>query len=706
MFAAALALASSAAAAADGDLLVVLLAGGSPLEGALVRVAGRELKTDAAGQARIALPAGTVEVLVSAEGFQGKAASATIEESATAELKLELTPALEEEVIVTAARTPRRIQDQPLRVEVVDREDIEEKALMTPGSVAMLLGETTGLRVQTTAPSLASANVRIQGLRGRYSLLLSDGLPLYGAQGNSLSLLQVPPLDLGQVEIIKGAASALYGPSALGGVIDLVSQRPRESQRQALLNASTQSAADATAFFAVPAKGRWGYTVIGGLHGQRRQDIDDDGWADLPAFRRGVLRPRVFWDKGDGDSAFATLSVMAEDRRGGSLPGAAAPDGKPFAEELDTRHLDGGAVGRFLLGRNVLSLRGSFVHRRERRLFGDVLERGRRTGGFGEAVLNGTAAAHSWLVGAAVQTDSYDAEDLPQFDYSFTTPALFAVGDVRLGTIATLGLSARFDSHSLYGDFLSPRASLLLRPAPGLSVRVSAGTGFFAPTPFVEELDETGLSRLSPLNGLVAERARSASLDLGFARGPVDVNATWFGSRVEDPVARLQVGPELFELGNARGPVDTWGTELLARYRREGFVLLATWAYTRSTEAEGATTSRREVPLTPRHVFTLNAIWEGDWGRFGIEAYLTGRQALEDNPYRESGREYVLFGALGERRFGRWRVFVNLENLGNVRQTRWDPLLRPARAPDGRWTTDAWAPLDGFVANGGVRVGF
>jgi hypothetical protein len=71
LFAAALALASSAAAAADGDLLVVLLAGGSPLEGALVRVAGRELKTDAAGQARIALPAGTVEVLVSAEGFQG-----------------------------------------------------------------------------------------------------------------------------------------------------------------------------------------------------------------------------------------------------------------------------------------------------------------------------------------------------------------------------------------------------------------------------------------------------------------------------------------------------------------------------------------------------------------------------------------------------------------------------------------------------------
>jgi iron complex outermembrane receptor protein len=85
---------------------------------------------------------------------------------------------LAEEITVTAGHGDRRSQDVPLRIEVVDREEIEEKALMTPGSVAMLLGETTGPRVQTTAPSTGAANVRIQGLRGRYALLLSDGLPL------------------------------------------------------------------------------------------------------------------------------------------------------------------------------------------------------------------------------------------------------------------------------------------------------------------------------------------------------------------------------------------------------------------------------------------------------------------------------------------------------------------------------------------------
>ena len=87
-------------------------------------------------------------------------------------------PEVEESVVVTATRTDRRLQDEPLRIEVIDREEIEEKALMTPGSVAMLLGETTGLRLQTTAPSLGAIGVRIQGLRGRYAQLLADGLPL------------------------------------------------------------------------------------------------------------------------------------------------------------------------------------------------------------------------------------------------------------------------------------------------------------------------------------------------------------------------------------------------------------------------------------------------------------------------------------------------------------------------------------------------
>ncbi len=61
---------------------------------------------------------------------------------------------------------------------------------------------------------------------------------------------------------------------------------------------------------------------------------------------------------------------------------------------------------------------------------------------------------------------------------------------------------------------------------------------------------------------------------------------------------------------------------------------------------------------------------------------------------------------MAERTLGPVRIFFNAENLTGVRQTRWDPLVRPARGADGRWTVDAWAPLEGRVFNGGVRLRF
>ena len=100
-------------------------------------------------------------------------------------------------------------------------------------------------------------------------------------------------------------------------------------------------------------------------------------------------------------------------------------------------------------------------------------------------------------------------------------------------------------------------------------------------------------------------------------------------------------------------------------------------------------------------------MWEReDAGRIGIEIYYTGAQRLEEDPYATRSRPYVILGLLIERRVGRFRVFVNGENLTGVRQSEWHPLIRPERAPDGRWTVDAWAPLEGRNVNGGLRFQF
>jgi hypothetical protein len=87
--------------------------------------------------------------------------------------------------------------------------------------------------------------------------------------------------------------------------------------------------------------------------------------------------------------------------------------------------------------------------------------------------------------------------------------------------------------------------------------------------------------------------------------------------------------------------------------------------------------------------------------------YYTGRQRLDYNPYRNESVPYVIVGAMAEHKIATHvKLFLNLENLSNVRQTRWDALLLRNRESDGRWTVDAWAPLDGRVINGGARFVF
>ena len=171
-----------------------------------------------------------------------------------------------ETIIVQATRSGRLLQDEPMRVEVVPREEIEEKAIMRPGNIATLVNETGGIRVQVTSPALGSANVRVQGLYGRYTQILADGLPLYGGQASSLGLLQIPPTDLRQVEVIKGSATSLYGASALGGVINLVSRRPSdEPESEVLLNLTSRDGQDLTVYTSTPLSESIGVSLTAGL---------------------------------------------------------------------------------------------------------------------------------------------------------------------------------------------------------------------------------------------------------------------------------------------------------------------------------------------------------------------------------------------------------------------------------------------------------
>jgi outer membrane receptor for ferrienterochelin and colicins len=682
---------------------------GTPLSGAEVRGGRTGTLTDAQGRATLRLPAGSHTISVSLIGYARGSTRIGVAAGmdTTLVIVLEAEAIEAEAIVVLSTRTERRIEDEPVRVEVLAREEIEEKMLMTPGDIGMMLNETSGLRVQTTSPSLGGANVRIQGLRGRYTQILSDGLPLYGGQSGALSMLQIPPMDLAQVEVIKGVASAFYGAAALGGVVNLISRRPAD-EREILLNQTTRGGTDAILWASGDLAERWGYTFLGSAHRQGMHDVDDDGWADLPGYGRAVVRPRVFWNDGAGRSLFLTLGGTAENREGGTRSGRETPAGTAYTEALDTRRADAGLLGRMLIGgERLLSVRASAMGQRHEHRFGAVAERDVHSTAFAEVALSGADRGHTWVIGAALQHEGYQNRDVPRFDYTHTTPSLFVQDEVSPAEWLTVAASGRMDAHSEVGAIFNPRISVLLRPGGEWNARASFGTGYFAPTPFTEETEVLGLSRVRPLANVSAERARSASVDLGRHIGHVDLNGTLFGSEVRDPLLLRRLGDGTVELFNAAEPTRTWGTDLLARFHEEPFHLTASYTYTRSTEPDPQSGVRRAVPLTPRHAAGMVGMWEAEEvGRAGVELYYVGRQELEENPYRTESRPSLILGFLVERRFGPARLFLNAENLLDARQTRWDPLLLPGRAPEGRWTTDVWAPLEGRTFNAGVRLEF
>ena len=612
---------------------------------------------------------------------------------------------IEEEVIVTATRTGGRIDEQPTRVEVLTREEIEEKMLMTPGDIVMMLNEMGGMRVQTTSPAMGAASVRIQGMKGRYTRVLFDGLPLAGQQIGGLGLLQIPPMDLGQVEVIKGVASALYGAGAMGGVINLVSRRPADDPvREVLFNQSTRGATDGVAFLSRTLTGNWSGTLIASGHRQSKNDIDDDGWADLAGYTRGVIRPRVFWNDGAGRNGWATIGITAESREGGVTPDDSLRLLIGQMESSSTGRMDFGGGYQFIArDRYVVSGRIAGTLQRHDNLFGDVQERDRHTNVFAEAAVRGAAGRHTWVGGAAFERESFDPLNVPRFAYYHRVPGFFAQDDIRWNDWLTVSASARIDLHSTYGTFFSPRVSALVSKS-GWTSRVSVGRGFFASSPLTEETEAAGLTRLQMPAPLEAERGTSMSLDLTRRVGDITVTATMFGSRVSHAVEVDRI--ETYTIGNAERPTTNIGFELLGTFRRPPFAVTGNYAFVRAREERGGI--RVESALTPKNSAGLVGMWEREGvGRIGVEYYLTGKQRLDANPYRDRSERYAVLGLLGERPFGdRYKAFVNLENLTNVRQTKFDPLLKPIQGPDGRWTVDAWAPLDGFTLNAGVRVSF
>lgn len=676
--------------------------------GLRVSAAGRSTITDSLGIARLTLPVGQHTITVRGIGYRPAQASVDVLADSTTSLAIAITMAgmMMGEVRVTATRIERLAGETPTHVEVVEEMEVDENTLMAPGGVTMLLNETPGLRVLAASPALGTGSVRILGLPGQYTSLLADGLPLYGATTSALGPLDVSPVDLQRVEIIKGAASALYGSQALGGVINLVS-KAAGSRNEILVNRRTMSVTDAATWLSREV-GPFGVSLLASGTTQEAMDIDRDGWLDQSRARRWAVRPRYTWDNERGHSLFLTAGYGYDGRAGGTAPGAVAPAGSPFRQALTSRRADIG-------GRTVVAVRDSgnvaarfaLSGNRRSREFGlrpEELER--NATGFLEITTSLTARGAAATLGTALQVEHFRNNANSSYDHRWTTPSAFATTERAVGPL-TLSVSARSDFHPAAGTQFTERIALLAKPGEGWSVRASAGTAFSAPTAAIEETEEIGLRALRTGPSLRPERSTGFMTDINGRVAGADLLITAYHSRIRNPVALAEIGDGTTDgvLRNASGPTNVSGVEGAAIWRFDGGKFLGTYGYSIGSRHDATTGLREPAPLLPRHRVGGDLMFEKPGAyRGGIEGTWYGRQHLEDNPYRTASTPYFYMMAIYMRQWGPVEAVLNLENLLDVRMTDTQRLVRPAPATGGRWTTDVWAPVEGFMANTAIRL--
>ncbi len=679
------------------------------LDGFRVQAAGSSAVTDATGMARLILPAGRHVISVTRVGFTpGEVAVTVVRDSAvSATVTMAMGGAMEMgEVRVRATRVERLAGETPIRVEVVDEMEVDEKTLMSPSGIAMLLNETPGIRVLQAAPGLGTGSVRILGLPGQYTVMLADGLPLYGGSSSGLGPLDISPVDLQRVEIIKGAASALYGGQSLGGVIDLVS-KPPTGKKEILLNRRMLGVSDAATWLSHRFGDGVGISLLAAGTVQSAEDIDDDGWADQAKATRWSVRPRLHAVGDDGRSLFVTAGYGFDDRNGGTLGAARAPDNQPFREGLRSNRFDIGATGSIpLAGGGSVAMRAALSANARERTFGSgPREDDNVSTGFVEVTRSLVGATSATVLGGVVQLDDFENRLNRAWNHSWVTPGLFATTERSYGAW-TVSLSARGDAHPDAGVQFTERLAVLTKPAEGWSVRASVGTGYAAPSATTEETEAIGLRAIVPGTALRPEKSVGAMLDINGALAGAELLVTAYGSTISDAIQLSDpTGPTgQVRLKNAEADARIGGVEAVAVWRFDGGKLIGTYGYSRGSEPDATTGIRGEMPMLARHRIGGDLMMEKEGVyRWGIEGTWFGEQVLEHNPYRARSKPYVYLMAIASRMFGPVELVANFENLLNVRQTDSDPLVRRTPMRSGRWTTDVWAPLEGFMANVALR---
>lgn len=673
-----------------------------------IRTSGR---SDSLGDVGINnVPAGTHEFTFSHIGYAELKMKFTFPLNSDTTILVMMRPeeVEEEEIIITSARISRTIANIPTRVETISGEELEEKANMKPGDIRMLLSESTGIQTQQTSATSANSSIRIQGLDGKYTQIIRDGLPMYSGYSGGLSIMQVAPLDLQQVEVIKGSASTLYGGGAIAGLVNLVSRVPGNRRKlDFMANATSAGGWDFSGFYSQKFK-KTGVTLFASRNSNRAYDAADLGLTSIPEFERYTISPRLFLYFTEKTVMNIGFTGIFENRVGGDM--SYIKDGNPgYFEKNKTKRLTGEFSFRHALNDHSSVQAKASINNFDRRIeIPGYFFQGLQQSFFSELNYVHVADKMQWVGGMNFVTDKFSEVKQPGIDprdYNQQTLGVFVQNTWNPVKWFILETGLRGDQVNQYGFNLLPRVSALFKITPELSSRIGGGLGYKTPTVFNEDAEKIQFQQVLPIDPDRTNTERSAGVNFDFNYRTKlfgEIGFTWnqlfFYTRLNNPLVLTDMGNGEKEFLNANGHIDTRGTETNLRFSYKDFKLFVGYTYTNvNTHYDG---EKQWFTLSPHHRLNNVLVYEKEGNlKLGLEAYYTSPQKLSDGAM---GKPFWVCGFMAEKIWEKFSIFINFENIFDARQTRFDTIFTGSvQNPVFR---DIYAPVDGFIVNGGLKL--
>lgn len=631
-------------------------------------------------------------------------------------IKKEKEPEELEEVRIQSTRTSRTIRNTPTRIETIDAEELEEKSNMKPSNVSMVLHESTGLQVQQTSATSGNASIRVQGLDGRYTQLLKDGYPNFGNFASGLSILEIPPLDLKQVEVIKGPASTLFGGGAIAGVVNFISKTPKEKGEYNFIINQSNIGQSNFGGYASQRKGKFGYAVLGLLNLQKSYDVDNDDFSEIPKSNNFTINPRVFYYPNETTTFMLGNSFTKGTMTGGDMnviAGNADAFHTYFEKNETIRNTTTFEFDKKFTENNSFKLKQSLSFFDREINIPNYEFSGFNTNIFTDASYLSTTEKQTIITGLNFQYDDFKQSKISTLNAKSNTIGAYIQQTWDVSEDIKLENGLRIDNVNYSNPnfsknqiFVLPKVSALFKFNNKWSSRIGGGLGYKIPTIFTEQTETNQYQNVLALNNVEAERSIGGTTDVNFKTNLADdfvfsINQMFFVTQINKPLILQNSGVNTFFI-NADKPVISNGFETNLKFIfKEDLKFFVGYTFTNAKAKY--LTSNQFLPLLPKNKLNMALIFEKENNfKLGLEGFFTDQQFLYNGTQTPTFWE---FGFMAEKTLWKnYSFFINFENFTDTRQSNYKPVVNGSH--NNPTFDDIWTHTEGATINGGIKLKF